>query len=204
MIGILDIDLGNIASVANAVQEQGFDTLAVRHIEQLDQITHLIIPGVGHFRTAIDNLSAQELLASLAMELEQRKIPTLGICLGMQLMGDYSEEGNISGLGIIAGSVHHLAHQQLRVPHVGWNTVRFKGHHPLFAEIKPDRDFYFVHSYAFSAQQQPWALAETDYGQAFTSVVGRDNFIGVQFHPEKSQLNGLKIIENFCYWDGQC
>lgn len=204
MIGILDIDLGNLASVANAVQEQGFDTMAVRHIAQLDQISHLIIPGVGHFRTAMEHLKAQGLLNRLVPELEQRKIPTLGICLGMQLLGSHSEEGDVAGLGIIPGTVHHLASHQLRVPHVGWNTVRLKGHHPLFTDIKPDRDFYFVHSYAFTAQQQPWALAETDYGQAFTSVVGRDHFVGLQFHPEKSQLNGLKIIENFCFWDGLC
>ena len=204
MIGILDIDLGNLASVANAVQEQGFDTLAVLNIEQLDHVTHLIITGVGHFRTAMEHLKAQGLLNQLVTELEQRKMPTLGICLGMQLMGAYSEEGDISGLGIVPGTVHHLGHHQLRVPHVGWNTVKLKGHHPLFADIKPDRDFYFVHSYAFAAQQQPWALAETDYGQPFTSVIGRDHFIGLQFHPEKSQLNGLKIIENFCFWDGLC
>jgi len=204
MIGILNIGMGNLASVANAVYEQGFDYLYVDSLAQLDEISHLIIPGVGHFGKAMENLKHVGLHEKLLPSLQERELPTLGICLGMQLMCRHSAEGKCEGLQIFDTKVRHIDSSRVRVPHVGWNNVHLKRPHPVFEEIKPDRDFYFVHSYAVPACSESWSLAETTYDQPFSSVLAHEHFVGVQFHPEKSQLNGLRIIENFCLWDGSC
>lgn len=204
-IGILDIGLGNIRSVFNAVYEIGFDPVLVSESAQLDEITHLILPGVGNFSAGMNSIRSAGMLSAL-QDFAASDRPLLGICLGMQLLATTGNEGGMtSGLGLIEGDICRIpeAHGR-RIPHVGWNNVVLLKNHPLFNGVKPGCDFYFVHSYYFVPHHLEDTLATTDYMGNLFCAVARDNLVGLQFHPEKSQANGLKIIENFCSWDGVC
>ncbi len=207
MIGIIDIDMGNLRSVAKAVWSLGQDFVMVREPVGLAAVSHCILPGVGQFRTASERLVASGLREALRGFAGDGR-PLLGICLGMQLLADDGDEGGGSpGLGVVPGRVTKLEPGgDLRVPHVGWNTVALRRAHPVFAAVLPRRDFYFVHSFAFraAAADDDVVLGETEHGSAFTSVVARGSVVGVQFHPEKSQKNGLALLESFCDWDGTC
>ena len=204
-IGIIDIGLCNLRSVEKAVWSLGHDVSCVREAHELDDVSHCILPGVGHFRTAMELLRDRGFESGLNKFAASGR-PLLGICLGMQLLASKGEEGGLtSGLDLIAGRVRLLAPAGgLRVPHVGWNTVEVAKAHPLFAGIKPNRDFYFVHSYHFDARSPDSVLCETVYGTRFTSGVVLGNVAGVQFHPEKSQKNGVRLLENFCAWEPPC
>ena len=204
MIGVLNIGMGNLRSVENAVYQLGFDPLVVEHQNGFDDLTHLILPGVGNFSAAMPEIDARELKQPI-LDFVASGRPLLGTCLGMQLLMGMSDEGGVyAGLGLIAGKVARLQGEGLRVPHVGWNVLNMTRPHPIFQGIKKGRDFYFVHSYAAVCEQEENLLASTEYGAPVTAVVGRANVVGVQFHPEKSQVNGLRLIENFCNWDGKC
>ncbi len=205
MIGILDIGMGNLRSVENAVFQNGFDPVIVSDAAAFDDLDHLIIPGVGNFGAAVPEIERRGLRQPILDFVSSRR-PVLGACLGMQLLMATGEEGGTkAGLGLIAGRVTLLDPQGLlRVPHVGWNVLNVLRPHPVFEGIKSGRDFYFVHSYAVQCEHDADVLGTTDYGGAVTAVIGSANVIGFQFHPEKSQVNGLKLIENFCQWDGQC
>lgn len=205
MIGIVKMPIGNLQSMWNALYENGLDPVLVDEKTDLDDLTHLIVPGVGHFRAVMQNLESRG-LDKLIVDFAKSGRPTMGVCVGMQLLATLGTEGEATnGLGIIPGHVDRLPEDGgLRLPHVGWNTMHIKRAHPVFDGIKPNRDFYFVHSYAFKTDDPADSLCDTDYGVPFTSVVGRANVIGLQFHPEKSQVNGIRLIENFCNWDGQC
>ncbi len=203
MIGILDLQLGNLKSVANAIYELGNDFIIINQASQLDDVTHLIFPGVGHFRTAMQRFNRSGLLDAVkSYTLTGR--PLLGICLGMQILASQGYEGGLtSGLGFVPGDIVHFSKENLRVPHIGWNQVHFNLDHPVFENIKQDRDFYFVHSYHYLGSRQH-VYAVTEYGEEFPSIIGQKNIMGFQFHPEKSQKNGLQLLENFCQWDGRC
>jgi glutamine amidotransferase len=204
MIGVLNIGMGNLRSVENAVYQLGFDPVVVEHQDGFDDLTHLILPGVGNFSAAMPEIGARELKRPI-LDFVASGRPLLGTCLGMQLLMGISDEGGVhNGLGLIAGKVARLQGEGLRVPHVGWNILNMTRPHPIFQGIKKGRDFYFVHSYAAVCEQEEDLLASTEYGGPVTAVVGRANVVGVQFHPEKSQVNGLRLIENFCNWDGKC
>ena len=205
MIGILDNAMGNLRSVYNAVYQSGNDPVVVTRPEEFSELSHLIVPGVGHFQAAMARLreaGAAEAIRAFAADGR----PVLGICLGMQLLAEHGSEGGESpGLGLIAGSVRPLPRDgQIRVPHVGWNTVRFRREHPATVGLKPERDFYFVHSFAMHCDDPGDVLAVTEYGEEFDCMVAHANVVGFQFHPEKSQANGMRLIENFCAWDGAC
>lgn len=203
MIGILDVDLGNIRSVANAIYSIGYDYQIVREPDRIDQVSHLILPGVGSYYTAMDNLKRLNLFTKVR-EFAAAGRPVLGLCLGMQLLSGFGEEGGgAEGLGLIPGKVMRLECEPLLpLPHVGWNTLNIVRDHPVFYRVKSQVDFYFVHSYGFQCQDDESVLAVTDYGLPVTAVVGKGNVLGFQFHPEKSQGNGLRLLENFCDWDG--
>lgn len=205
MIGILDLDIGNLRSVANAVAEGGFDPLTVAGADGLDRATHMIVPGVGHFGAAMARLRERGLVGPLRAFAASGR-PLMGLCLGMQLLAALGTEGGeTEGLGLVPGAVRRLPDAPgLPVPHVGWNAVSARRAHPVLDGLKPDRDFYFVHSYAFEVEDERDLVAVTDYGRPVAAVVGRGNVVGCQFHPEKSQVNGLRIVENFCRWDGTC
>lgn len=204
MIGILDIGMGNLRSVQNAIYHNSFDPIVVTDAENFDDLTHLILPGVGNFSAAIPGMECRQLKQPI-LDFVASGRPLLGTCLGMQLLMSFSEEGGThAGLGLIAGKVKRLSGENLRVPHVGWNILNMTQPHPVFQGIKSGRDFYFVHSYSAICEDEADLFGTTEYGGAVTAVVGRANVIGTQFHPEKSQVNGLRLIENFCRWDGKC
>jgi glutamine amidotransferase len=197
--------IGNLRSVYNAVYENGFDPALVDKDSGFDDLSHLIVPGVGNFRAVMAHLE-EEGLADFIRAFAASGRPVLGICAGMQLLAESGTEGGVTrGLGLVHGQVQRLPEDNGQVlPHVGWSTVKFHFPHPVLDGLKPGRDFYFVHSYALQTDHPEEFLGETEYGTPFVSIVARDNVVGFQFHPEKSQANGLKLIENFCLWDGQC
>jgi glutamine amidotransferase len=205
VIGILKMPIGNLQSAWNALYELGFDPLWIDQTSSFDELTHLIVPGVGHFGAVMGHLEAAG-FPSRIREFAASGRPVLGICVGMQLLADIGTEGGETpGLGLVRGMVKKLPNGDgLRLPHVGWSSVAFRHDHPVFDGIKSERDFYFVHSYAMNVDNPDDCLGETTYGAGFTSIVGHDNVLGFQFHPEKSQVNGLKLLENFCNWDGRC
>jgi glutamine amidotransferase len=205
LVGILDAEMGNLKSVYNAVNIMGYDAKIINSENDFGEMTHLIIPGVGSFNKVMEGIDKTGLKQKIRSFAASRR-PLLGICLGMQLFADFGvEHGWSEGLGLIVGKVDRLkTDTNFPLPHVGWNTVRFLAEHPIFKGVKTERDFYFVHSYNLVCCDRANVLGTTNYGDDFVSIVGKDNIIGFQFHPEKSQANGLKLIENFCEWDGRC
>jgi len=197
--------IGNLQSAWNALDELGFDPLWADENTEYDNFTHLVMPGVGHFGAVMAELRSRGLPARIRAFADSGR-PLLGICIGMHLLADFGTEGGeTAGLGLLGARVERLSiHHDLRLPHVGWSTVTFRRPHPITDGIKTDRDFYFVHSYAIAAVHSGHCIGETIYGRPFVSIVGNGNIVGCQFHPEKSQVNGLKFLENFCYWDGRC
>jgi len=205
VIAILDCEMGNLQSVFHGIDIMGYDCEILKSNELNDDNTHLVLPGVGNYHQV---MSSQDIanVKKTVLDFAQTGRPILGICLGMQLLSDWGEEGGgIEGLGLIEGKVERMFENRAnRLPHVGWNSVNFQQEHPLFAGLKNKLDFYFVHSYQFIPNKNESIFAITNHGRDFTSVVAMQNIIGVQFHPEKSQSNGLKMLENFCAWDGKC
>lgn len=205
MIGIVDIEIGNVRSVSKALEHLGCNVSFVNAPAQLDALSHLILPGVGAYRTAMRQVEKYGLLAPVQAFAATGR-PVLGICLGMQLLSSTGEEGGTSqGFGLVQGHVRRMEPRDgLALPHVGWNGVTFVRRHPVLDQIKTGRDYYFVHTYEFVCEGEESCVGRTDYGGSFVSIVRRDNVLGVQFHPEKSQANGLRLLENFCRWDGRC
>lgn len=204
-IGIIDVGIGNIGSLRGALYSQGWDTQTVATPTDMVGTTHLFLPGVGSFAIAMRRLRNAGLVEPLRQHAAAGR-PIMGICLGMQLLADRGVEGGESeGLGIISGMVVPLeVGLKLRLPHVGWNVFHPKQPHSLLKGIRPDVDFYFVHSYFFNAQREADIVGTTDYGICYPSFVASGSVVGVQFHPEKSQRNGLRLLDNFCLWDGKC
>jgi len=203
-IGIVDIGIGNLGSLRNALHSQGWDSLFVSNPDDFEGLTHLILPGVGAYSAAVQRLHERGLYSRIK-EFSAKGHPIMGICLGMQLLACRGTEGGENlGLGLISGRVIPINAVDIRLPHVGWNNANKSRHHPLLDGIRNDVDFYFVHSYRFVADSADDVLASTEYGECFPSIVSRGNVVGVQFHPEKSQSNGLRMLDNFCLWDGKC
>lgn len=205
MIGIIDVGIGNQGSIREAVYSLGYDPVPVSVPEQLLDLTHLILPGVGAFSYAMVQLQRSGLVEPLRSFAASGR-PLLGICLGMQLLASVGDEdGPSEGISLIEGRVSKLPERPMfRVPHVGWNEVSFARPHPVFAGVRDGMDFYFVHSYQFQPANEAAVLGRTHHGDPIVCAVGTRNVVGLQFHPEKSQKNGLRILENFCCWDGIC
>jgi imidazole glycerol-phosphate synthase subunit HisH len=204
-IGILNMHMGNLRSISNAVAESGCDPVEVQGARALDGLSHLIVPGVGNYRAAMTFLNGSQLVEPIRSFAATGR-PILGICLGMQILSSVGhEDGETAGLDLITGEVSLMPTASgLRLPHVGWNNVSLVADHPVLERIKKDRDFYFVHSYVYRRIDPSHVVAVTEYGESFPSIVAQRNVVGVQFHPEKSQMNGLALIESFCSWDGRC
>ena len=196
-IAIIDYELGNTRSVKNALTQLGYRSIISRRKEDLRQAHALILPGVGSFGEAMGNLERLDLLEDLNyLVLELRK-PILGICLGMQILADRSEEDSrFRGLGWIEGEVVRLAPPGLRVPHVGWNHLAIHHGEPLFTRNEPESHYYFDHSFHYSCSPEHVA-ATCVYGTEVVAAVQKDNIFGVQFHPEKSHKSGLKLFRSF-------
>ena len=200
MVTIVNYGLGNIRSIQKALEFIGEKVLVTDSPVDILNAKRLILPGVGSYKKAMENIKDKMLLDVLNESVMNKKTPILGICLGMQLFSDYGDEhGGINGFGWIPGSVVKFKiSDKFRVPHIGFNTVSFSDKNNFLTKTKNFLDFYFVHSYYFKVKDKKHSLATTNYGCNFISAVSNDNIFGVQFHPEKSQGNGLYLLKNFC------
>lgn len=204
MIAIIDYGMGNVRSVYNALDYIGAEALITSEHEEILAAERLILPGVGAFADAMEQLRERNLLAVLDQAVLSQGKPVLGICLGMQLLAEWGNEyGRHQGLGWIPGEVVKLDVEDLglKVPHVGWNDIRPQGQVPMLEGLsKQHSAFYFVHSYHFVTRSAEDVAALCEYGRPFTAAVWRKNIWGTQFHPEKSQDNGIQLLENFVNW----
>ncbi|HEY2974328.1 MAG TPA: imidazole glycerol phosphate synthase subunit HisH [Pyrinomonadaceae bacterium] len=195
-MAIIDYGVGNLRSVEKAFAAMGCEALLTSDESLLRHAKRLVLPGVGAFAACMRELSARG-LDNLVRERVKEGTPLLGVCVGMQMLFEESEEfGETFGLGLLKGRVRRFP-GDLVVPQVGWNQVRQRGNHPLLADIQDNAFFYFVHSYSCEAADPAVVIGETDYGALYPSVVARENIYGVQFHPEKSQAAGLRLLANF-------
>ena len=194
---VIDYGMGNLRSVSKALEFVGFEEVVVSGEKRLvEEADVLILPGVGAFGDAMENLRNLELIEPIKRHIEKGK-PFLGICLGLQLLFEKSyEHGEHEGLGILRGEVKLLP-PTVRIPHIGWNQLWFKKKGVITEGLKDGDYFYFVHSYRVVPKEEGIILSTTDYGEDFVSSVWVDNLLAVQFHPEKSQKKGLKLLENF-------
>jgi len=196
---IIDYQMGNVRSVLRSFEKFTSNVIVSNNPEDLKTATHIVLPGVGSFTDGMNNLEKSGLITTLKEEVLQNKIPFLGICLGMQLLASIGYEGGEKeGLNLISGKIEKMIPTANEpVPHVGWNEIHKKLDHPILKEISDGADFYFVHSYHFIPDNQKNIVTTTPYLGEFVSIIAENNIIGVQFHPEKSQISGFKIIENF-------
>lgn len=192
MIAIIDYNAGNIASVENALKQLGRNFKLTADPEEIKSASHIILPGQGRAGQAIEQLKEQGLI----QVIQQIRQPFLGICLGMQILADHSQEDDTTCLGSVPGEVKKFP-EGLKIPHMGWNNLHFEQESPLFEGIPQDSFFYFVHSFYYETADE-YNLASCEYGLKFAAVVGRENYYAVQFHPEKSGEQGLKMLQNFC------
>lgn len=201
MIVIVDYGMGNLGSILNMLKKIGAEAVISSRIEEIEQASKLILPGVGAFDNGMRNLAERGVQAVLDRKVLGEKTPILGICLGMQLFSRQSEEGRLPGLGWIEAETVRFrfdeVNSHLKIPHMGWNTVRVAKESPLFRDTNGEERFYFVHSFHVVCRDRRDILAETPYGFDFTSAVQRGNIMGVQFHPEKSHRFGMKLLKNF-------
>jgi len=192
---IVDYGAGNLRSVQKAFERLGYSAHITSDPQEVLEAEAVVFPGQGASPPAMEALRRHRLVESLQQVLG-RGTPFLGVCLGLQLLLDTSEEGETPCLGVLRGRVRRLP-QGLKVPHIGWNQVHLRSEHPVFRDIPQDSHFYFVHSYYADPQESEVVLGRTQYGVEFCSVVARDNLVATQFHPEKSGDLGLKLYDNF-------
>lgn len=199
MIVVVDYGAGNLRSIINKIERLGINVKVSSKKEDILAADKLILPGVGYFAKGMENLRATGLIPVLEQKVLKEKTPILGICLGMQFFSDFSEEGNAKGLGWIKAKTvkFDFKDNKLKVPHMGWNQIKINKKSPLFDGISKNKEFYFVHSYHMVCENSEDVLSTTNYGINFVSAVSKGNIYGVQFHPEKSHLEGIKIVKNF-------
>ncbi|OPY88873.1 MAG: Imidazole glycerol phosphate synthase subunit HisH 1 [Syntrophaceae bacterium PtaU1.Bin231] len=203
MVGIVDYGMGNLLSVRHALESLGADTAILADPEELADADRLVLPGVGAFAEGIRRLRETGLADALGKAVKGRLVPILGICLGMQLMARRGFEGGVhDGLGWFDGDVVRLPQESadVRLPHVGWNDVSPRTQSVLFRGLPACADFYFVHSYHLCCRDGRDVEAACEYGVSFAAAVRKDHVFATQFHPEKSQDHGLRVLENFLQW----
>lgn len=195
---ILNYGSGNVKSVFNLFSSLISNVKISNEIEAIKNASHIVLPGVGAFEPAMKNIKKYIPLDILENEVLTKKKPFLGICIGMQVMATNSFEfGENLGLNWIPGTVSKLSSGNYPLPHIGWNNLSFNQKNQILDGINEDLDFYFVHSYKYELINKNFLLATTEYGENFSSIVNKENIYGVQFHPEKSQIAGKKLISNF-------
>ena len=207
MIAIIDYDAGNLASVERAVSYLGFKCIVTNNVKTIDSSERIIFPGVGAAGAAMNSLKRLGLDSVIKQAVIDGK-PILGICLGTQIIMEYSEENETPCLKIIDGFVKAFPPDikskdgsRLKIPHMGWNGLENVKKHPVFSDLHEDDEFYFVHGYYPNPNDSEHILSTTDYGISFASVIGFNNIIATQFHPEKSGRPGLSLLKNFCLWN---
>ena len=196
MVAIIDYGMGNVQSVQKALTAINVESIITDEAEVIAKCSHIILPGVGSFKKAMENLHAKGLVTILTKEVKEKKKRFLGICLGMQLLAEKGfEDGETNGLGFIEGSVQRIPDNNLPTTHIGWNNINVKNN-KYFSTVR-DNNFYFVHSFCLQPANPSDVAATVEYGCEITAAVLRDNVFGTQFHPEKSQIEGLEILKNF-------
>jgi glutamine amidotransferase len=208
-IAVVDYGAGNLRSVAKALERSGLSTRVTNDPADLRRADAVVLPGVGAFAGAMANLAAKGLDEAVAEWIRSGR-PYLGLCLGLQVLFEASEEhGATRGLGILPGRVTRFPERdasgaRLRVPHIGWNEVRFAGSHPLLAALPAADHFYFVHAYRAEPAREADVVGRAEYGGDFAAAVARENLFAVQFHPEKSQAAGRRLLDAWAAWLVRC
>jgi glutamine amidotransferase len=203
MIDVIDYRAGNAPSVLYALEHLGLPARLASNADQVRAAERIILPGVGAARATIDSLVEQDLVGALTDRVQADRVPFLGICIGLQVLFDHSEEGDTPCLGWVPGTVRRFPETD-RVPQIGWNQVRFTRSHPVTAGVPDAGHYYFVNSYHCVPDDAADALGLTDYTVEFCSVVARANIVATQFHAEKSGELGLALLRNFAKWDPAC
>jgi glutamine amidotransferase len=213
MVAVIDYGMGNLHSVASALQHVGADEVVVTHdADLIRKADRVVFPGVGAIRDCMAEIRRLKCDELLSQALTQQHVPVLAICVGLQALMDRSEENDgVECLGMIPGDVRFFGNpltdasgQRLKVPHMGWNEVRQHMDHPLWTGIPDMSRFYFVHSYYVHAEDRSLLAGSVEYGVSADAALARDNLFAVQFHPEKSANAGLTLLKNFLEWNGQC
>jgi glutamine amidotransferase len=201
VIAIIDYGSGNVSAIANIYKQLRIPHVVTADHQQIAEADRLILPGVGAFDKVMMDLEARGLRAVLDDQVLGQKKKVMGICIGMQILASSSDEGELPGLGWIPGHIQRIDETAIRskptLPHMGWNSIAPKADTTLFRDLDLDRGFYFLHSYFFKCDRDVDVLATVSYGAELTCAVGRENVFGMQFHPEKSHDNGMKIFRNF-------
>jgi glutamine amidotransferase len=201
MITLIDYGVGNIFAFQNVYKRLDIPTKIAKTPSDLENAEKLILPGVGAFDYAMEQLNASGMRQILDELVIEKKIPVIGICVGMQMMGNRSDEGTSEGLKWVDAEIikfdENLIQQRTKLPHMGWNDVSPLKAHPLFKGLEQESIFYFLHSYYFKCNRQEDVIAISDYGISFASAVNSNNVYGIQFHPEKSHQYGEKLLNNF-------
>lgn len=201
MITIIDYGLGNIRAFVNVYNRLNIRTKIARSADDIRNATKIILPGVGAFDYAMSQLNASGMRDELEKQVLVNNIPVIGICVGMQMLAKSSDEGKLLGLGWIDGSVKLFDKSTIpyktQLPHMGWNTIEPLTNNPLLTGFNNQSRFYFLHSYYFVCNNSKDTISKTEYGINYTSAVNKGNIYGIQFHPEKSHINGVKLLNNF-------
>jgi len=208
VIAILDYKAGNLTSVKRALDHLGYACQITNSHDEIRKADKVVFPGVGAAGKSMESLGELG-LDRLLKELFDARVPILGICVGLQVLFDISQENQTTCLGILQGEVKRFPErmysetgESLKIPHMGWNAVKFVSNHPVFRDIPEGSEFYFVHSYYPQPADASLSAGMTEYGITFSSAVAFRNLVAVQFHPEKSGKPGLRLLDNFCRWRG--
>jgi imidazole glycerol-phosphate synthase subunit HisH len=200
MTTIIDYGMGNLGSIVNTFRRIGVSARVTSDPDTVRAAKRLVLPGVGSFKRGMENLRGAGLIPALEEQVLENEVPILGICLGMQLFSEQSEEGDVRGLGWIKADTVRFQFgsngSRLKIPHMGWNAVNANGD-PLLAEITVDDRFYFVHSYHLAHIEEELVIGATSYGYDFPSVIRQGNIRGIQCHPERSHSSGVRVLKNF-------